>query len=84
METLLYCDPLLLRYMLILMKNDSSSYTFVGQPEQDASNSQEFIQSNKALIAQWKATLSKVRANEDDLLTKHRQSFSELGMLELV
>ena len=43
-EKFLYCDPLLYKYMLVLMINDSNSYTYMGSKELNSQNRAGFIE----------------------------------------
>ena len=54
-EKFYYSDPLLLKYMLIMMIADSSSYTFLYLKEADAANNREFRENNKAMRDRWGA-----------------------------
>lgn len=52
-EKFYYCDPLLLKYMLIMMIADSSSYTFLYLKEADDKNNREFTENNKVMREMW-------------------------------
>lgn len=38
-----FCDPKFYKLMLVLMINDSSSYTFIGRTDEDVANEKEFL-----------------------------------------
>ena len=52
-EKFLYCDPLLYRYMGVLIKNDSSGYSFLYDPDLEKENNTEFKQNNQIEVVRW-------------------------------
>ena len=52
-EIFRYCDPLLLKYMLTMMINDSSSYLFINNDELDKINNLEFRKTNQKSVYLW-------------------------------
>ena len=52
-ETFMYCDPLLLKQMLVLMINDSSSYHYIDDQELVNENTKEQTNANQLAILKW-------------------------------
>jgi hypothetical protein len=48
-----FCDPKMLKIMLVLMMADSSSYTFLNNSDDEESNNKEFIDSYIRILDKW-------------------------------
>ena len=60
-ETFNWCDPLLLKQILVLMINDSSSYHYVDDADLVQENTREQINANRLATLKWKMKYQKLK-----------------------
>ena len=80
-EQFYFCDPKMLKLMLIMMTADSSSYTFLASKRTDEKNTEGYEQSNKEMLDEW---MRRYRSEKIQLPTDRNQALIDLNFYEAI